>query len=96
MPLFAAILEYGDDVERRQAVRPTHREYLRGLLEAGKLHESGPFTDDSGSIIVYNANDLAEVQEILSNDPFAQQGIIVGATIKEWNVVMSSMDNVAS
>mgnify|MGYP001277033632 CR=1 FL=1 len=89
MPLFAAILEYGDDVERRQQVRPSHREYQRGLLEAGKLHEAGPFADDSGALIIYNAADLAEVQEIMSNDPFAQQGIIVGAEVKEWNVVIS-------
>jgi uncharacterized protein len=93
MPLFAAILEYSDDVERRLAVRPSHREYLQGLLESGKLHEAGPFTDDTGSIIVYNAADLSEVQEIMSNDPFTQQGIIVGATVQEWNLVMSQAAN---
>jgi uncharacterized protein YciI len=90
MPLFAAILEYGPDAERRQQVRPSHREYQRGLLATGKIHEAGPFADDSGALIVYNAADLAEVQEIMSNDPFAQQGIIVGATVEEWNVVMST------
>jgi uncharacterized protein YciI len=89
MPLFAAILEYSDDVDRRLEVRPSHRDYLRGLLESGKLHEAGPFADDTGSIIVYNAADLSEVQEIMSNDPFTQNGVIVGATVQEWNVVMS-------
>lgn len=89
MPLFAAMLQYGEDVERRQEVRPSHREYLTGLLGAGKLYKSGPFGDDSGAIIVYEAADLAEVQELLANDPFAQNGIIEGATIKEWNIVMS-------
>jgi hypothetical protein len=88
MPLFAAILEYGDDVERRQRVRPSHREYLRGLLDAGKLVRSGPFVDDSGALIIYEAEDLGEVQAILTNDPFAQNGVIVSADIKEWNVVM--------
>lgn len=89
MPLFAAMLQYGEDAERRQEVRPSHREYLKGLLESGKLYKSGPFGDDSGAIIVYEAADLAEVQELLANDPFAQNGIIEGATIKEWNIVMS-------
>ena len=92
MPLFAAILEYGPDAERRQQVRPSHREYQRNLLATGKLHEAGPFADDSGALIVYNAADLSEVQEIMSNDPFAQQGIIVGATVEEWNVVMSKYE----
>lgn len=93
MPLFAAILSYSDDIERRLEVRPSHREYERGLLADGKLHEAGPFTDDSGAIIVYNAEDLSEVQEMLTNDPFSRNGIIVGATIREWNIVMSRAES---
>ncbi|MBA2248195.1 MAG: hypothetical protein H0W23_08705, partial [Chloroflexia bacterium] len=52
-------------------------------------HESGPFVDDSGALIVYDAADIAEVQEILSADPYTPAGIIAGVTIQEWNVVMS-------
>jgi uncharacterized protein len=88
MPLFTAILTYGEDVARRQEVRPTHREYLRSLLDQGKLVQSGPFTDDSGALIIYEADDISEAQVLLSNDPFALNGIIVGAEIKEWNVVL--------
>ncbi len=88
MPLFTAILEYGDDVDRRQEVRPTHREYLRSLLEQGKLVRSGPFADDSGALIIYEAADLSEAQTLLTNDPFALNGIVVGAELKEWTVVM--------
>lgn len=89
MALFAVTLEFSDDQERRNQVRPTHRKYLAQLLEQGKLHESGPFTDDTGALIIYDASDIAEVQELLSNDPYTPAGIIVGATIKEWNVVTS-------
>lgn len=96
MAYFAAMLSYGDDVERRQEVRPSHREYLQGLLAEGKLLMSGPFGDDSGAIIVYEAADVAEAQELLSNDPFAQQGVIVDATIKEWKVVMSRESSLLS
>ena len=88
MPLFTAILTYGDDVERRKEIRPSHREYLRELLERGKLVRSGPFADDSGALIIYEAEDLSEAQVLLTNDPFALNGIIVGAEIKEWIVVI--------
>lgn len=88
MPLFTAILAYGDDAERRQEIRPTHREYLRELLDRGKLYKSGPFTDDSGALIIYDAEDISEAQTLLANDPFALNGVIVGAEIREWNVVM--------
>ena len=89
MALFAVTLTFTDDTERRLEIRPTHREYLAKLLAGGKLHESGPFVDDSGALIVYDAADVAEVQEILSADPYTPAGIIAGVTIKEWNVVMS-------
>lgn len=93
MALFAVTLEFSDDVERRGEVRPAHRQYLAQLLEAGKLHESGPFTDDSGALLIYDAADIADVQEMLSNDPYTPAGIIVGATIKEWNVVMTRFES---
>lgn len=93
MALFAVVLEFSNDIERRAEVRPTHRQYLRQLLEAGKLHESGPFTDDSGALLIYDVADIAEVQELLSNDPYTPAGIITGATIKEWNVVISRFES---
>ncbi len=89
MALFAVTLTFTDDMERRLEIRPSHREYLAALLERGNLHESGPFEDDSGALIVYDAADVAEVQELLSADPYTPAGIIAGVTIKEWNIVMS-------
>ncbi len=89
MPLFAVTIKFTDDAERRQQVRPTHREYLKKLLEDGKLFESGPFVDDSGALIVYEAADVAEVQELLANDPYAPNGIVETVTINEWNRVIA-------
>lgn len=89
MPLFAVTIKFTDDTERRQQVRPTHREYLKKLLEAGKLHESGPFVDDTGALIIYDAADVAEVQELLANDPYAPNGIVETVTINEWNRVIA-------
>lgn len=91
MALFAATLTYIDDADRIAEVRPTHREYLQKLLDEGKLHESGPFTDDSGALIVYNADSEADARELLAGDPFTTSGVISDATVKEWKVVMSSV-----
>lgn len=88
MAKFAAILEYTSDADRLSEVRPTHREYLQGLVEAGKLFRSGPFPDGSGSLIIYEAEDLAEAQVLLANDPFSKAGLITGVKLKEWNIVM--------
>ena len=35
MALFAVVLEFGEDNELRLATRPSHREYLRTLLDEG-------------------------------------------------------------
>lgn len=91
MALFAVAITLVDDEERRLKVRPTHREYLQTLLDAGKLHESGPYTDDSGALLIYDAENEAEVKEILANDPYTAGGVIGDTTIKEWNVVFSRM-----
>ena len=88
MAKFTAILEYTSDADRLSEVRPTHREYLRGLLDTGKLYSSGPFPDGSGALIIYEAEELAEAQVLLANDPFRKAGLITGAKVKEWNIVM--------
>lgn len=89
MPLFAVNITFTDNVERRLEVRPTHREYLKELLAQGKLFESGPYVDDSGALLVYEAADVAEVQELLANDPYAPNGIVESVTINEWNRVIA-------
>ncbi|CAN5253985.1 MAG: hypothetical protein H0U38_07920 [Chloroflexia bacterium] len=91
MALFAVAITFVEDEERRLKVRPTHREYLQTLLDAGKLHESGPYTDDSGALLIYDAENEAEVKEIVANDPYTAGGVIGDTTIKEWNVVFSRM-----
>lgn len=91
MALFAATLVYVDDAERIAQVRPTHRDYLQSLLDDGKIHESGPFTDDSGALIVYNADSEADAKELLANDPFITGGVVAEASIKEWKVVFSKV-----
>ncbi len=91
MALYTATLTYTDDKDKIQEVRPTHRKYLQSLVDSGKLHESGPFTDDSGALIIYSAESEADARELLANDPFTINGVITDATVKEWKIVMSTV-----
>jgi len=90
MPAFAAVLEFADDHERRLATRPTHRAYLRSLLDAGKLRISGPFADETGALIVYEAESLDEAQALLDADPYRQEGVIADARIRESSIVLKA------
>lgn len=90
MATFAAILEFTDDDELRQQTRPGHRDYLRDLLDAGKIRMSGPWVDDTGAMIVYEVADAAEAQALLDADPYRAGGVIANARIKEWKIVMEA------
>lgn len=85
---FAAVIEYIQDKSKIAEVRPAHRQYLVGLKEQGKLAASGPFTDDYGALIVYEAQSKEEAETILQGDPFHQGGIFVRWVIRPWNPVI--------
>lgn len=85
---YAAIIEYIDDEQKVQSIRPTHREYLRSLLEKGQLAASGPFTDGSGALIIYEADSPEQAQALLEGDPFHQAGVFAAWRIRPWNQVM--------
>lgn len=87
---FVALLEFTEDADLRQQTRPAHRDYLRSLLEAGKLRLSGPWTDDTGACVVYNAETQSEAEALLNADPYRAAGVLADARIKEWKIVLQS------
>jgi uncharacterized protein YciI len=87
---FAAVIEYIADTEKVNALRPTHRAYLTSLLESGQLVAAGPFADNYGSLIIYEAADAAAAEAILKADPFHDGGIFVRWTIRPWNQVFAN------
>jgi uncharacterized protein len=88
VPKYVIYVKYTDNHELRESVRPKHREFLQKMLDEGHLHESGPFTDDSGALMIYNGESQEAVEAIIANDPFRQtEGIVESAVIHEWNRV---------
>lgn len=89
---FAAIIEYLQDKAKIAEIRPVHRQYLAGLRDQGQLVASGPFTDDSGALIVYEAPSREEAEQILRGDPFCQNGIFVTWQLRPWNPVIANRE----
>ncbi len=83
---YAAFIRYGNQ-EKIAEVRPTHRQYLSQLKEAGKLWASGPFTDDSGALIIYETESEAEARQLIERDPFYEAGVFQEIQLKPWNQV---------
>ena len=87
---FAAVIEYIQDKDKINAIRPVHRQYLLSLKEKGQLAASGPFTDDYGALIVYEAATREDAEKLLKGDPFHQNGIFVQWVIRPWNTVIAN------
>ncbi len=87
---FAAIIQYAKDPNKIQTIRPKHRQYLAELKEQGKLAVSGPFTDDSGALIVYEAGTREEAEKLVQGDPFYEAGIFLHVEIRPWNPVIAN------
>jgi uncharacterized protein len=89
---FAAIIEYLRDSERIAAIRPQHRQYLASLREKGQLAASGPFTDDSGALIIYEAASQEEAESFLKGDPFYANGILLRYQLRPWKPVIANAE----
>ncbi|MFF1820332.1 YciI family protein [Kribbella sp. NPDC058245] len=88
MAFFVVQLQFDlAETDERLAVRPAHREYLDELKQAGKLVAAGPFTDQTGALLVYNVADEAELRDILAKDPYTPAEVYQLALLTEWQPV---------
>ncbi|TQM31871.1 YciI family protein [Nocardia bhagyanarayanae] len=71
------------------AVIEPHKEFLNGLVERGRLVESGRFTDGTGGAYVIRAENLAAAREIAFADPVHTTGASE-LTVYEWEITVSA------
>ena len=84
---YVAVIDY-DNHEQIAATRPAHREYLTSLKERGRIVASGPFEDDSGALIIYEADSADDVESMIREDPFSKAGVFASYTLKPWRQVL--------
>jgi hypothetical protein len=68
--------------ERVRTIAPRHAGYWRGLALRG--YRGGPFADKSGGLITFDAESQEEAEELVSGDPFVQEGLLGRHWINEW------------
>jgi uncharacterized protein YciI len=78
-------LAFGDD-PRRLAARAAHRERLGELRQRGVLVLAGPLADDSGALLVFDA-ERAVVERELADDPYYALTRVV--SVREWSPVVA-------
>lgn len=87
---FAAVIEYLQDKDKVESIRPKHREYLRDLLAKGNIFATGPFEDGYGALIVYEAETMEKAEALLKGDPFHAAGVFVSWKMRPWKVVFGN------
>ena len=73
-----------DGATKRPAVRPAHLAHLRPLSEAGRVKIAGPLLDKTGSLIVLEAESLAEVWSLVARDPYVTEGVFNRVDVKPF------------
>jgi len=53
-----------------------HFEYLKELLDAGRLVLAGPCEDGAFGIAIFYAEDIAAAEQVVSNDPAISCGLM--------------------
>src|SRR2546427_12003469 len=77
-----------DATDKRRAVRPAHLEHLAPLAGAGRIKLAGKLLDRTGSLIVLEADSLADAWAIVARDPYVTEGIFNHVEVKPFQQVL--------
>jgi uncharacterized protein len=84
--MYAVQLAFSENASRL-ALRPAHRERLAAHAAEGRLLAAGPWSDDSGALIVFVVDSREALDEILAADPYYSAPGVTVSSIQEWNPV---------
>ncbi len=79
-----------DAKEKRPIHRPAHLAHFEPLNKEGKVILAGPLTDGAGSLIVIEANSLADVWSLVGRDPYVTNGIFESVDVHPFVQVFPS------
>ncbi len=81
-----------DGEKIRTGNRDKHLIMLKELKKNGLIYFAGPFISDqgkmSGSLIIFDTEDMGLVREIMSNDPYVRSGLFAAREISRLDKVI--------
>lgn len=94
MPTFVVTVAVGDHWQadkpvRAQALWPEHAAFIDGLFAEGYLLLGGPYADNSGAHLIFQADDAETVARLLRDDPWQQHGLHRPPVIREWVIFVN-------
>ncbi len=97
MPVYVWIGRDGEDrAALRKQVRPAHLENVQRLEREGRVRYAGPLLDEGGtprgSVIVFDAPDLASARAVAEADPYVREGVFATSEVFESIQVLPAAD----
>jgi uncharacterized protein len=77
-----------EGAKKRPIYRSAHLQRLEAWARQGKIILAGPLTDQTGSLIVVEAESLEEVQAFVNEDPYAIHGVFQDISIHPFVQVL--------
>jgi uncharacterized protein len=71
-----------NDPEKIRDIIPAHIKYWKDSNPIN--YSGGPFSDKSGGLILFEAENIEAATELAMNDPFSVREVIETKWIKEW------------
>jgi uncharacterized protein len=84
--MYAVQLAFTDD-DARLALRPQHRERLAHLAAEGQVLAAGPWSDESGALLVFVTDSREDLDALMALDPYYTAPGVTVASVHEWNPV---------
>ncbi len=75
MKYFLVNIRYIVPIEKVIEITPEHRAYLKKQYDAGRLLFSGPRVPRTAGVLFARAEDSADIEKMIANDPFKTKGI---------------------
>ena len=82
MKRFAFVYLMQDEPERIAHVAPKHVDYWHRL--SPPEYAGGPFSDRSGGLIIFAAENHEAAADMAREDPFMRENLLAQCWLKEW------------
>ena len=83
-----------DGQAKRKIHRAAHLANLAPLDRQGRVVLAGPLTDQSGSLIIIEAESLEEAKQFAQNDPYTVHGIFERVEVHPFMQVLPATSSV--
>lgn len=68
-----------------------HAVFIDALVEAGTMVMGGPFSDNTGSLMLFEGITADETRALMASDPFVENGVFVVEDVRDWTVFVDSL-----